>query len=250
MSYNPFILEGKTILITGASSGIGRATAIECSKMGAKLIITGRNPERLQESFNSLEGSGHLQIIADLSKLGDIEKLVNDIPVINGCVNNAGFNITQPLPFIKENDARLIFEVNILAPILLTNQLAKKKKIAKEGSIVFTSSISGLGICTPGNSLYSATKGALTSFMKNAAIDLSSKKIRCNAVLPGMVETPLKAGKSMITEEQWEKNRQLYPLKRFGLPEDVAYGIIYLLSDASQWVTGTELVIDGGRKLK
>lgn len=250
MSYNPFSLEGKTILITGASSGIGRATAIECSKMGAKVVITGRNPERLQESFNSLEGSGHLQIIADLSKQEDVEKLVNDIPVVNGCVNNAGFNVTQPLPFIKEDDAKQIFDVNILAPILLTNQLVKKKKITKEGSIVFTSSISGLGICTPGNSLYSATKGALTSFMKNAAIDLSSKKIRCNAVLPGMVETPLKAGKSMITEEQWEKNRQLYPLKRFGLPEDVAYGIIYLLSDASQWVTGTELVIDGGRKLK
>lgn len=250
MSYNPFSLEGKTILITGASSGIGRTTAVECSKLGAKVVITGRNEQRLQETFEQLEGEGHVQIVADLATSEGIASLVDMMPIVNGCVNNAGYNVMQPIPFIKENDAETIFKVNALAPIMLTNLMVKKKKIYKEGSIVFTSSIAGLGICTPGNSLYSATKGALTSFMKNAAIDLAQKKIRCNAVLPGMIETPLKAGKSLITEEQWEANMLLYPLKRFGIPEDVAYGIIYLLSDASAWVTGTELVIDGGRKLK
>ncbi len=250
MSYNPFSLEGKTILITGASSGIGRTTAVECSKMGAKVVITGRNEQRLQETFEQLEGDGHIQIVADLATSEGIASLVETMPVVNGCVNNAGYNVMQLIPFIKEEDADTIFKVNALAPIMLTSLMVKKKKMQKEGSIVFTSSIAGLGICTPGNSLYSATKGALTSFMKNAAIDLAQKKIRCNAVLPGMIETPLKAGKSLITEEQWEANRQLYPLKRFGIPKDVAYGIIYLLSDASSWVTGTELVIDGGRKLK
>lgn len=250
MLYNPFSLDGKTILITGASSGIGRTTAVECSKMGAKVVITGRNEQRLQETFEQLEGDGHIQILADLATLEGIASLVEKMPVVNGCVNNAGYNVMQLISFIKEEDADTIFKVNALAPIMLTSLMVKKKKLQKEGSIVFTSSIAGLGICTPGNSLYSATKGALTSFMKNAAIDLAQKKIRCNAVLPGMIETPLKAGKSLITEEQWEANRQLYPLKRFGIPEDVAYGIIYLLSDASAWVTGTELVIDGGRKLK
>lgn len=250
MSYNPFSLAGKTILITGASSGIGRTTAVECSKMGAKVVITGRNERRLQETFEQLEGDGHMQIVADLATSEGIASLVEKMPVVNGCVNNAGYNVMQLISFIKEEDADTIFKVNALAPIMLTSLMVKKKKLQKEGSIVFTSSIAGLGICTPGNSLYSATKGALTSFMKNAAIDLAQKKIRCNAVLPGMIETPLKAGKSLITEEQWEANRQLYPLKRFGIPEDVAYGIIYLLSDASAWVTGTELVIDGGRKLK
>lgn len=250
MSYNPFSLDGKTILITGASSGIGRTTAVECSKMGAKVVITGRNEHRLQETFEQLEDDGHIQIVADLATSEGIASLVDKMPVINGCVNNAGYNVMQLIPFIKDDDANTIFKVNTLAPIMLTNLMVKRKKIQKEGSIVFTSSIAGLGICTPGNSLYSATKGALTSFMKNAAIDLAQKKIRCNAVLPGMIETPLKAGKSLITEEQWEVNRQLYPLKRFGVPEDVAYGIIYLLSDAAAWVTGTELVIDGGRKLK
>lgn len=246
VAYNPFSLEGKTILVTGASSGIGKATAIECAKMGAKLVITGRNEERLNEVFNSLEGDGHIQILADLSNEEDIQRLVNEIPVLNGCVNNAGYNIMSVIQFIKKDNLDHIMNVNLTAPIMLTHLLVKSKKIAKDSSIVFTSSISARGRNSVGNSMYSATKGGLSSFMKNAALELAAKRIRCNAVLPGMVETPLKEGKSNITEEQWEINRQLYPLKRFGKPEEIAYGIIYLLSDASAWVTGTELVIDGG----
>lgn len=246
VAYNPFSLEGKTILVTGASSGIGKATAIECAKMGAKLVITGRNEERLNEVFDSLEGDGHIQILADLSNEEDIQRLVNEIPVLNGCVNNAGYNIMSVIQFIKKDNLDHIMNVNLTAPIMLTHLLVKSKKIAKDSSIVFTSSISARGRNSVGNSMYSATKGGLSSFMKNAALELAAKRIRCNAVLPGMVETPLKEGKSNITEEQWEINRQLYPLKRFGKPEEIAYGIIYLLSDASAWVTGTELVIDGG----
>lgn len=246
VAYNPFSLEGKTILVTGASSGIGKATAIECSRMGAKVVITGRNEERLNETFNSLEGDGHIQILADLSNEDEIQRLVNEIPVLNGCVNNAGYNIMSVIQFIKKDNLDHIMNVNLTAPIMLTHLLVKSKKIAKDSSIVFTSSISARGRNSVGNSMYSATKGGLSSFMKNAALELAAKRIRCNAVLPGMVETPLKEGKSNITEEQWEINRQLYPLKRFGKPEEIAYGIIYLLSDASAWVTGTELVIDGG----
>ncbi len=250
INYNPFSLEGKTILVTGASSGIGQATAIECSKMGAKVIITARNEERLKETISKMEGDGHSYIVTDLSSEENILSLVEQLPVINGCVNNAGYNIMQLLPFIKYESIENIMNVNLFAPIYLTHSLIKNKKISKDSSIVFTSSISGKGVCSLGNSLYSATKGGLSAFMKNAALDLASKKIRCNAVLPGMVETPLKEGKSTITEEQWEANRQLYPLKRFGSPEDIAFAIIYLLSDASAWVTGSELVIDGGRSLK
>lgn len=248
MSYNPYSLEGKTILVTGASSGIGKATAIECSKMGAKVIITARNEERLKEALGYLEGDGHQYFVADLSITEDIEHLISSLPIIDGCVNNAGGNVVQLIPFIKEGCVRNIFAVNALAPIILTNSLVKSKKMSKNASIVFTSSI-GKTIVAPGNSLYSSTKGALSAFMKNAAVDLAPKKIRCNAVLPGMVETPLKEGKSVVTEEQWEINRQLYPLKRFGTPQDIAFAIIYLLSDASSWVTGSELVIDGGRSL-
>lgn len=246
VTYNPFTLEGKTILVTGASSGIGKATALECAKMGAKLVITGRNEARLNEVYNSLEGEGHIQIIADLSNDEDIQRLVDEIPVLSGCVNNAGYNVMSVIPFIKKDELGRIMNVNLTAPIMLTHLLVKKKKIAKDSSIVFTSSISARGRNSVGNSMYSATKGGLSSFMKNAALELAAKRIRCNAVLPGMVETPLKEGKANVTEEQWEINRQLYPLKRFGKPEEIAYGIIYLLSDASAWVTGTELVIDGG----
>lgn len=246
VTYNPFTLEGKTILVTGASSGIGKATAIECAKMGAKLVITGRDETRLNEVYNSLEGEGHTQIIADLSIDEDIQRLAKEVPVLNGCVNNAGYNIMSVIQFIKKDDLERIMNVNLTAPIILTQLLVKNKKMAKDSSIVFTSSISARGRNSVGNSMYSATKGGLSSFMKNAALELAAKRIRCNAVLPGMVETPLKEGKSNITEEQWEINRQLYPLKRFGKPEEIAYGIIYLLSDASAWVTGTELIIDGG----
>ena len=246
ITYNPFSLEGKTILVTGASSGIGRATAQECAKMGAKLVITGRDETRLNETYSSLDGNGHIQIIADLSKDEDLQRLVKEMPILNGCVNNAGYNTMSVIQFIKKDDLEHIMSVNLKAPILLTQLLVKNKKMAKDSSMVFTSSISARGRNSVGNSMYSATKGGLSSFMKNAALELAAKRIRCNAVLPGMVETPLKEGKSNITEEQWEINRQLYPLKRFGKPEEVAYGIIYLLSDASAWVTGTELIIDGG----
>lgn len=249
MMNNPFSLEGKTILVTGASSGIGKATAIECSKMGAKIVLTARNEDRLKETLSELKGENHCYIVADLSKPEDIEMLVDQSPQLDGLVNNAGLNIVGLVPFIKSDDLFTIMNANLNAPILLTHRFVKKKKITKGGSIVFTSSI-GKQVVAPGNSMYAATKGGLSAFMKNAALELGAKSIRCNAVLPGMVETPLKSGKSTITEEQWEINRQLYPLKRFGTPEDVAYSIIYLLSDASAWVTGSEFVIDGGRSLK
>lgn len=250
ITYNPFSLEGKTILVTGSTSGIGRTTAIVCSKMGAKVIVTGRNEVRANETLSMLDGDGHIIVVADLGTNDGIDKLVAEIPIIDGCVNNAGYNIMQLVPFIKREDLDAIFNVNAQAPIYLTHRLVKCKKIAKGASIVFTSSISARGVCSPGNGLYCATKAALTAFMRNASIDLANKKIRCNSVAPGMIETPLKEGKSLITEEQWEINRQLYPLGRFGMPEDVANAIIYLLSDASSWVTGAEIVVDGGRSLK
>lgn len=248
--YNPFSLSGKTILVTGASSGIGQATAIECSKLGAKLVITGRNAERLQETMNQLEGDGHQQVIAELTDEEDVRRLVEALPVLNGLVNNAGYNVMQLVPFIKREDLTRIFNVNTIAPIYLTHALVKAKKLIKGASVVFTSSISGRGVCSPGNGLYCATKAAVSAFARNAAIDLAGKMIRCNTVAPGMIETPLKEGKSLITDEQWQANMQLYPLKRFGRPNDVADAIVYLLSDASSWVTGTELVVDGGRSLK
>lgn len=248
-SYNPFSLDGKTILVTGASSGIGRATAIECSKLGATVIITGRNEERLKETLSQLEGSDYQYVVADVTNADEVNALVEAIPQLDGLVNNAGIQKYLPTPFINEEDLLKILRTNTIAPILLTRILVKKKKMKKGSSIVFTSSLAGNYKCSPGNAMYSTSKGALSGFMRNAAIDLASKNIRCNAVCPGMIVTPIMTENSNLTAEQWEKNKEMYPLKRFGTPEDVAYAIIYLLSDASSWVTGSSLVLDGGRIL-
>ena len=248
MSNNPFLLTGKTILITGASSGIGKVTAIECSKMGAKLIITGRSGERLNETFHALEGEGHKQIVCDLTNTALLETLVKDLPQIDGCVNNAGVGGKLPIAFIKKDSLQSILDINTIVPVLLTQLLVKNKKLKKGSSMVLTSSISGVYSVDIGNTMYSITKSAIDGFMKNSAVELAQKGIRVNSVNPGMVDTPINNIDS-FTEEQKLKDIENYPLKRYGKPEDIAYGIIYLLSDASSWVTGTSLKIDGGYSL-
>ena len=250
-NYNPFTLEGKTILVTGASSGIGRAAAIECSKAGAKVIITARNEERLKETHDQLADADNQPawIVADMQKDEDIQSLVEQLPVLDGVVCNAGISINVPIAFIDREKIQHVLDVNTVAPILLTRQLVKKKKVAKGGSIVFTSSVSGNNTVTVAHEMYSASKTAITGFMRNAALDLAVKGIRCNAVHPGMINTPMvHSGK--YSEEQLQKDMDNYPLHRFGEPEEVAYAMIYLLSDASAWVTGHSLVIDGGLTLK
>lgn len=245
MSYNPFSLINKTVLVTGASSGIGRATAIECSKMGAKVIITARNEGKLKETLSLLEGDGHQMIIADLSKADEIDNLVAQLPEINGLVNNAGKTITLPCNFITEEKLADIVSVNMTAPILLFSKLLKKKKLIKGSSVVFTSSINGIKTGSVGSSMYCATKGALSGFVKTAAIEYATKQIRVNCVCPGMINTNiLEFG--VVTEEQLVEDAKKYPLGRYGKPEEVAWAMIYLLSDASSFVTGSNLVIDGG----
>lgn len=250
-NYNPFTLEGKTVLVTGASSGIGKAAAIECSKAGARVIITARNEERLRETHSQLANAEEQPewIMADMQKDEDIQSLVEQLPVLDGVVCNAGISINVPIAFIDREKIQQVLDVNTVAPILLTRQLIKKKKVAKGGSIVFTSSISGNNTVTVAHEMYSASKTAITGFMRNAALDLAVKGIRCNAVHPGMINTPMvHSGK--YSEEQLQKDMENYPLHRFGEPEEVAYAMIYLLSDAAAWVTGHSLVIDGGLTLK
>ncbi len=247
--YNPFSLSGKTIFVTGASSGIGKATAIECSKMGAQLIITGRNEERLNDTFQLLEGKGHVKMIADLNVKEDLDLLVNQIPPLNGIAHCAGMLITLPFPYISKEKMDTIFEVNFFSPTLITQRLLKNKKIKNNSSIVFISSLAGVVCTTLANSMYSATKGAINGMAKGMALDLSHKKIRVNCVNPGMINTEM-INESVITKEQVQEDAKRYPLKRYGNPEEVAYAAIYLLSDASAWVTGSNLIIDGGLTLQ
>ena len=248
--YNPFSLEGKTVLITGASSGIGAETAIECSRMGATVIVTGRNEERLEQTLSKLDtsfGAIHQMIVADLSEESSMALLVEQVGTLDGIVNNAGVNRVKPVSFIKQEDIDYVFMNNTWTAINLTRLLCKKKKMNKNGSIVFTSSVSAF-YNAPGRALYASSKAALTSFMRSFAIELADKGIRANAVHPGMVET--KMIKENLTEEELQNNIKEYPLNRFGRPTDVAYAIIYLLSDASSWITGTSLIVDGGFMLK
>lgn len=245
---NPFSLANKTILVTGASSGIGRAIAIECSKMSATVILTARNEVRLQETLSQMDGENHSVIVADLSKQSDLLNLVEKLPVLDGLVNCAGLTKTLPFQFTNAESLEEIMSVNFTAPTLISAQLVKEKKFKKNSSIVFISSISGTMCGWVGNSMYSASKGAVNGMMKNMALDLASKGIRVNSVNPGMVETHIfDAG--TITAEQLEDDKKRYPLKRYGKPEEIAYAVIYLLSDASQWVTGSSLIIDGGYTL-
>ena len=245
---NPFSLLGKTILVTGASSGIGRAIAVECSKMGAQMVITGRNKVRLNETFTLLAGKNHIQLTADLSVEQDIENLLASLPKLDGCVNNAGIIRPQLLQFSEKKDILEIFEANTFSSFLLTQKLIQNKKLNKNASIVFTNSISGIYCSAVGEALYSASKGAINGYLKGLALEVANRGIRVNSVNPGVIETNLFNSTSMPPEELEEKKKK-YPLKRFGKPEDVAYAVIYLLSDTSQWVTGTNLLIDGGYTL-
>lgn len=242
--YNPFSLDGKTVLITGASSGIGKSTAIECSKLGATCIITGRNPERLQQTYDALVGDGHVQIVADISNMEGIDELVAKVPMLDGVVNNAGISNTKPIGFIKESDLNTVFQTNAFAPILLTKSLLKKKKINNGASLVFTSSAASINPDVA-NAVYSSTKAAIESFSRSCAKELCTRLIRSNSVHPGMVQTNM-VDNLVFSEEELAKDMERYPLKRYGRPEDVAWAIAYLLSDASAWVTGTQMVIDGG----
>lgn len=241
-------MEGKTILVTGASSGIGRSAAIECSKMGAKLFITGRNIERLKETLCQLEGFGHYSVVADLSEQEGIDAVANSISNIDGCVNCAGISQIKPIKRIDRNGLSEIVNANTFAPILLTSTLVKTKKLKQGSSVVFISSMAGPHVVNSGEAAYSTSKGALTAFAKVAALELAPQKIRVNCISPGVVETPLLNLSNDIFSENQLKDTMLarYPLKRFGKPEDIAYAVIYYLSDVSSWVTGSDLVIDGG----
>lgn len=250
MSYNPYTLEGKTILVTGAASGIGRTTAIECSKMGARLILTDINENGLRDTVSMLENarSEHGYFKADLTDEVEIKNLVTEVSQLDGLVCNAGVMKLTLTQFITAAEIERVQKINLVAPMLLTKWLVKEKKFCKGSSIVFTASAGGVYRVSIGNGIYATTKCGIDAFMRTVALELGPKGIRCNSVNPGMVETNL-INSGQFAEDQKNKELQNYPLGRYGQPEDVALAIVYLLSNASSWVTGTALKIDGGMTL-
>ena len=247
--YNPYSLEGKTILITGASSGIGKATAIECAKLGATVVITARNEERLSAVLAELDttlGQKHQMVIADIANEDGLNTLIAALPTLDGVSSNAGIALgNSPIKFIGEEQMHSLMQSNTYSHVLLAKMLFKKKLIGKNGSIVFTASIGGTVSHGPGNTLYGMSKNALLAFAKYAAIEFAPRGIRVNCVSPGMIETPL-INLDALTDEDKAIDADKYLLKRYGKPEEVARTTAFLLGDASSFITGTSIVVDGG----
>lgn len=251
MSNNPFSLEGKKILVTGAGSGIGRAISVVASRLGATIEMVDISEAGMLETLALLSNkeAAHSLHVVDLSDSQAISDLVDMVSGIDGLVNNAGISNTRPLQMIREEDFDRVVGLNTKAPVLLTNLLYKKKKLNKGASIVFTSSLAGLYTFTPANGLYSLSKSALTSYAKSCAVEFAVRGIRSNCVNPSMVNTHLKDNLS-FSEEEYQKDIEKYPLRRYAEPEEVANAVVFLLSDASSYITGHTLLVDGGRSLK
>ncbi|RKS01876.1 SDR family NAD(P)-dependent oxidoreductase [Flavobacterium sp. 102] len=243
-----FSLNNKTILVTGASSGIGRSVSEMLAHQGATVIMTARNEERLQITLQSLPKGNHQYFSTDLTSDEAIKELVAQLPALDGIILNAGMVKTVPVQFIKRDDLDYMFDLMLHSSILLLQQLLKSKKLKPEASVCFISSVASQKI-TIGNAIYSAAKGALNSFTKSLALEVAPKQIRVNAILPGMVQTAiLESG--TISEEQLQAHLKNYPLGRFGQPEDIAGLTVYLMADVSKWMTGSLLTLDGGYTLK
>lgn len=250
--YNPFSLKGKTILVTGAGGGIGRATAVACSKMEATLVITDINSQTLAETLSLLEpdeGRNHMMFVADLTKEEALDEMVAAMPPLDGVVCNAGISKVLPIQFLNAEDMNRIMAINAFAPMYMTQRLYKKKRINKGGSIVYTVSISGVSMVSMGGVMYAVSKNALDAFMRNAALEFATKNIRVNSVNPSRVNTPLIKANTSYSQEDLEKDMLTYPLRRYAEPEEIANCIVFLLSDAASYITGHALIVDGGKTL-
>ncbi len=251
--FNPFTLKEKTIIVTGASSGIGRQCAIDCSKMGAKIILIARNQERLEETLCSLDYNDHQVYSYDLTQIDGIKDLVDEIVSsngkINGLIHAAGIEITKPIKLLEPCDFEMIYRTNNLSGFELMRQLSSIKNMNKGGSIIFISSISAI-IGRSGVAAYAASKGAMISATKTFALELAKRQIRVNCISPGTILTPMMQNYLKDLDEiSRQKRVDGFPLG-LGETTDISNACIYLLSDASRWITGQNIIIDGGYTIK
>lgn len=247
MSYNPFSLEGKRVLVTGASSGIGKAVALESARCGAQLVLTARNEDRLKATLESLEGEGHSMVIADLTNQEELISLIGQLEPVDGVVLCAGINDKSIIKFLNQEHVDKMLATNFTSPVYLSQMLTKKKKLNKEASIVFISSISAF-YPSVSNAMYASSKAALSQFAKVLALELMPQKIRVNCIEPAFVETGM-LNKYEISDKM-DEIRANAPFGRFLEPKEVGLAAIYLLSDATKLMTGSNLVMDGGFLIK
>lgn len=240
---DPFSLQGKRILVTGASSGIGKQIALTCAQLGAQLVITGRDEDRLRMTEMQLQGSGHLAVVADLTQANQLAALVNQAGVINGVAHAAGISRLVPFRLIGKPHLDDIFENNTFAPLLLTKALLSNKQIIAGGSILFIAALASHSGALA-TSAYAASKSALLGAMRSLALEVAKQGIRANCIAPGYVRTPMlddlgRAGGQMD---------QLFALTPLGMgePEDIAHASAFFLADASRWVTRNYFIVDGG----
>ena len=251
---NSFSLQNKIIVITGASSGIGRQCAITCSQMGATVVLLARSEERLEETLLNLTPGNHRSYPIDLVDFEKVEAVVKQINIefgkIDGIIHCAGISTTLPVKLISPEKLAGFYQTNVIAAVNLTRLFTKNTHFSNEGgSIIFLSSIMGV-VGESGKTIYSLTKGALISGAKSMALELASKKIRVNCISPGVVITPMSQNAVYSQdEESLNKTKALHPLG-LGNPEDIANACVFFMSDASRWITGTNLVIDGGYTAK
>lgn len=238
-----FSLAGKRILVTGASSGIGRQTAMACADMGAQLLITGRNTERLTDTLATLPGEGHQSFAADLTRAEDLAALAAHAGPLHGVVHAAGISKLVPLRMLKQAHLEEMFTHNTFAPLLLTKELLAKRKIQAGGSIVFISAVAS-HIGPLASSAYSASKGALLGGMRSLALEVAKQGIRANCIAPGYVRTPMLEGLASGGVDT-EEYANLAPLG-MGEPQDVAHAAVFYLADASRWITRNYFIVDGG----
>lgn len=246
---NPMELENRTILVTGASSGIGRETAILLSQLGARLILVGRRPEQLESTLALLEGASHQLHVFDLLDVDDIPRWMKEITrasgPLHGLVHSAGVQITKPLRMLTSSDIDKVMKINVTASFGLIKGFRQKGICANPASVVLISSVMGL-VGQPGVSAYSASKGALVTLAKSLALELAKENIRVNCVAPAVVNTEMSEKMiSALTPEQVTQIEVMHPLG-IGYPRDVANAVAFLLADTGRWITGTTLVVDGG----
>lgn len=248
-SYNPFNLKGKKIIVTGASSGIGRQCSIDFSRMGATVIMIARNAERLNQTLKELVGTDHIVISADLTDFkavpGIIEAINKSVGKIDGLVNCAGISTTLPLKLMSVEKLDEFFQTNVYTAIELTREVTKVKHMNTGGSVVFFSSIMGC-VGESGKSLYSMTKGALIAATRSLACEFARRQIRVNCISPGAILTPINEKLPHMADPDQRKLLEEKHLLGLGQTSDISSACIYLLSNASRWVTGQNLIIDGG----